>query len=61
MHAHRPQQALLDKQGQAELVSTQTACSYSPVYPIACHLFITRQIGSLALMERAFLVGRGRQ
>ena len=38
---NRPPQALLEKQGQAELVLTQMASSYSPIYHIACHLFIT--------------------
>ena len=37
---NRPYQALLEKQGQTELVSSQMASSYTPVYPIAFHLFI---------------------
>ena len=38
MHAQR---ALLEKQGQAKLVSNQMAFSYTPIYPIAFRLFIT--------------------
>ena len=37
---NRPRQALLEKQGQAELVLNQMASSYTPMYPIACHSFI---------------------
>ena len=33
-------QALLENQGQAELGLYQMASSYTPEYPIACHLFI---------------------
>ena len=38
---NRPHQALLEKQVQAKLVLNQMASSYNPIYPIACHLFIT--------------------
>ena len=38
---NRPRQALLEKQGQAELVFNQMASSDTPIYAIACHLFIT--------------------
>ena len=40
MHAQQPHQALLENQGQAELVLHQMASSYAPIFPIACHLFI---------------------
>ena len=32
---------ILEKQVQAELVLYQMASSYTPMYPIACHVFIT--------------------
>ena len=41
MHAQQPHQALLEKQGQAELVLHQMASSYILIYRIVCHLFIT--------------------
>lgn len=41
-----PCQALLVKQGEAELVLTQMASSYTPVYPI-CLSFIYHKIGVL--------------
>ena len=44
MHAQWPRQALLEKQGQAELDLRQMASSYTPVYPIACHLFFNPYI-----------------
>ena len=37
---NRPRQALLEKQGQAELVLTQMTSSYTPAYPVAFYLFI---------------------
>ena len=36
-----PCQGFPEKQGQAELVLNQMASSYTPVYPIAFHLFNT--------------------
>ena len=41
MHAQGPRQVLLEKQGQDELSLHQMASSYSPIYPIARHLFIS--------------------
>ena len=41
---HRPCQALLEKQGQVELVLNQIASSHTPIYPITCHLFINLDI-----------------
>ena len=40
MHDQWPRQALLEKQGQVKLVLHQMASSYTPLCPIACHLFI---------------------
>ena len=40
MHAQRPRQALLQKQDQTKLGLHQTPFSYTPIYPISCHLFI---------------------
>ena len=34
-------QALLKRQGQAELGLHQTASSYSPIYAIACHFYLS--------------------
>ena len=34
-------QALLERQGQAELDLHQIASSYSPIYPIACHFYLS--------------------
>ena len=34
-------QALLERQGQAELGLYQMASSYSPIYPIACHFYLS--------------------
>ena len=41
---NRPRQAFLEKQGQAELVWNQMASSSTPIYPIACHLFLSRNL-----------------
>ena len=40
MCAQWPCQALLEKQSQAGLSLHQMASSYTPVYPIACRLFV---------------------
>ena len=37
----RPRQALLEKQGQNKFVLNQMASSYTPIYHIAFHLFIS--------------------
>ena len=41
MHAQRPGLALLEKQSQAELDLHQMASSNTPVYPIACHFYLS--------------------
>ena len=50
MHAQCPCQALLEKQGQAELVLCQITSSYPPVDPIACHLLINTNILTFILV-----------
>ena len=50
---NRPHQALLEKQGQVELVLNQMASSYTPIYPIAFHLFSTIK---MSLIYHYFLV-----
>ena len=37
-------QALLERQGQAELGLYQRASSYSPIYAIACHFYLSQVI-----------------
>ena len=34
-------QALLEKQSQAELSLHQMASSYNPIYPMACHFYLS--------------------
>ena len=41
MHAQRLGQALLERQGQAELGLHQMASSYIPIYPITCHFYLS--------------------
>ena len=41
MRAQRPSQALLEKQSQAKLGLYQMASSYTPVYPIASHFYLS--------------------
>ena len=36
-------QALLERQGQAELGLHQMASSYTPIYPIACHFYLSQE------------------
>ena len=47
MHARWPCQALLGKQRQAKLGLHQMASSCTPIYPIACQLFISISLGPL--------------
>ena len=35
-------QALLERQGQAELGLHQMASSYTPIYPITCHFYLSK-------------------
>ena len=47
-------QALLERQGQAELGLYQMASSYTPIYPIACHFYLslaTAMLGICSLMQ----------
>ena len=44
-----PRPALLDKDGQAELGLTQMASSYTPIYPITCHFYLSEPSLSLLL------------
>ena len=43
MPAQWPCQALLEKQSQAKLGLHQMASSYAPIYPIACHFYLSRE------------------
>ena len=40
MHSQGPRQALLEKQAQTKIGLPKMASSYTPIYPIASHLFI---------------------
>ena len=40
MHVQQLCQALLKEQDQSELVLHQMASSYTPIYPVARHLFV---------------------
>ena len=60
MHAQWPCQALSEKQSQAELGLHQRASSYTTIYPIACHFYLSmyrwerlRQAEQLAKMAEA--------
>ena len=52
MHAQWPRQALLEKT-KAELGLHQMASSYTPIYPAACHFYL-----SFALDQFLFSVGK---
>ena len=58
MHAQRPRQALLEKQGQAKLVLYQMIPSYTPMHPIACYLSINIFWGLLFQLQKGPLVSR---
>ena len=49
MHAQRLGQALLERQGQAKLGLYQMASSYSPIYAIACHFYLSSPFSALPL------------
>ena len=48
MHAQWPREAPLEKQGQVKLGLHQMASSYTPIYPIACHLLVTSHLKAAA-------------